>query len=94
MGKFREQQPLSPSTEPAAPAAVAAAPVVQQEKPPTPAQVAAASVPPKDELPRWRVSWGEKSDVIRAANKPEAWALFCDAMKTWPSPKTGKIEAL
>lgn len=64
------------------------------EKSPTPAQTAAAEQPKIDELPRFRVSWGQKSDVISARDKSEAWARFCDHMKVWPSPKTGKIEAL
>ena len=28
---------------------------------------------------------------VVAANEREAWALFCDGMKSWPSPKSGTV---
>ena len=42
--------------------------------------------------PHWRVSHGEKTAVIQAANANEAWALWCDGEQRWPGPKSGKVE--
>lgn len=28
---------------------------------------------------------------VAATNEREAWALFCDGEKSWPSPKSGKV---
>ena len=37
-----------------------------------------------------------KEEVVSAQNEDEAWAKFCDRIKTWPSPKwcERKIEKL
>lgn len=56
--------------------------------------VAEAVEAPEPVLGKYRVSWGEHTGVIRAANSKEAWAHFCDKIKLYPSPKTGKVEAL
>ena len=75
--------------------AAAVPPVVEpsiEEPKPSPAQVAAAAQPRPEELPKFNVSWGEHKAVIRARDSREAWALFCDSIKVWPSPKTGKVE--
>lgn len=45
-------------------------------------------------LPRFKVSYQAMSDEITAPNAGDAWALFCDKHKTYPSPKLGKVEAL
>ncbi len=38
------------------------------------------------------VSWGDHENVkVRADNPREAWAIFCDTIKTWPNPKTGRV---
>lgn len=66
-------------------------PSIEQPKP-SPAQVSAAAQPRPDELPKFKVSWGDKSEVVNARDSSEAWAKFCDHVKVWPSPKTGKVE--
>ena len=52
----------------------------------------AAPVDPASDGPgKYRVSLqvGEEllSDEVEAASRTDAWALFCDARKSWPSPK-------
>ncbi len=38
------------------------------------------------------VSWGDHENVkVRADNPREAWAIFCDTIKVWPNPKTGRV---
>ena len=53
---------------------------------------AAAEVPSVPEAAavvlRFRVTVGDKSDVISAPNAADAWALYCDKNKTWPNPNT------
>jgi hypothetical protein len=29
---------------------------------------------------------------VQAVDPLEAWALVCDGLKSWPSPKSGKVE--
>jgi hypothetical protein len=29
---------------------------------------------------------------VEAVDSLEAWALVCDGLKSWPSPKSGKVE--
>jgi len=36
---------------------------------------------------KYRVTLGDKSGVYEARDPNEAWAMFCDAHKHWPSPK-------
>ncbi len=45
-------------------------------------------------LPQFNVTYQDKTEQVPAANKLEAWALFCDRNKIYPSPKLAKIEAL
>lgn len=56
---------------------------------------AEAPAPAPEPLPRFKVTLGDKSDVIDAANELEAWALFCDKHKHWPNPsKSGRTVEL
>ena len=34
-----------------------------------------------------KMTSGEKTGVVSAQNEDDAWAVFCDQMGTWPSPK-------
>ncbi len=44
------------------------------------------------ELPKFRVSIGDKSDIISAPNAADAWAMYCDKNKSWPNPnKCGRV---
>lgn len=45
---------------------------------------------------RYRVTLGDESGEYDARDPDEAWAKFCDAHKTWPSPKYSqrKIEKI
>ncbi|MCI0358647.1 MAG: hypothetical protein L0211_09195 [Planctomycetaceae bacterium] len=52
------------------------------------AVTSAAAVDPASNGPgRYRVTLGELSGEYAARDRNEAWAQFCDAHKTWPSPK-------
>lgn len=43
---------------------------------------------------RFRVSWGDEVGVVEADSELSAWAMFCDSIKRWPSPKARKVECL
>lgn len=68
---------------PAAPATATETPTTTKAADPAPAAPAAK---------RFKVTLGDKSGEYEAANEKEAWALFCDAHKHWPSPKTAGRE--
>ncbi len=65
----------------------ASEPVVQEvAEQPKPVAVVAK------ELPKFRVSIGDKTDVISAPNAADAWAMYCDKNKSWPNPnKCGRV---
>lgn len=48
---------------------------------------APAAEVPQDGPGRYRVTMGEHSGEFEARDKNEAWALFCDSISQWPSPK-------
>jgi hypothetical protein len=39
----------------------------------------------------YQVTFGEKSAKVMALSEREAWAKFCDELKTYPSPKSAGI---
>ena len=44
---------------------------------------------------RFRVTWKDHNGTFTARDESEAWAMFCDSIKTYPSPKCSKtIEAV
>ncbi len=49
---------------------------------------------PHTEPGTYRVTLGDKSAEVEAESANHAWAIFCDAMKSWPPPKRSdrKIE--
>lgn len=49
----------------------------------------AIAIAPSDN--RFEVQWNDKSQCFAADNHREAWAMFCDRNKVYPSPKAGKI---
>ena len=58
------------------------------DAPPSPAPAPVAKRPqPK----RYRVSLGDKTAMVAASDRRDAWARFCDAIKAWPSPKAANI---
>lgn len=69
-----------------------ASPVVETTKVETVAVTTAAPVDPTSDGPgRYRVtlSTGEDAKVaeLDAESRNHAWAMFCDGLKSWPSPK-------
>lgn len=40
---------------------------------------------------KFRVEHGDKSQTVLADDWRQAWAIFCDSIKSWPNPKTGKV---
>lgn len=43
----------------------------------------------------FKVTWpkqGGEVAQVRARDANEAWAVFCDSKKVWPSPKSAKVE--
>jgi hypothetical protein len=38
------------------------------------------------------VTHGGTVHRVEAVDSLEAWALVCDGLKSWPSPKSGKVE--
>lgn len=72
-------------------------PVVSEVKAEDSSTVAVAeNAPTVPALPRFKVTYADKSDEVPANNADEAWALFCDKHKIYPSPKSNprKVEAL
>jgi hypothetical protein len=68
---------------------------------PVAANKPANPIDPKSDGPgKYRVTLGMgddvKSEVFEAEGRNHAWALFCDAMKSWPPPKRSdrKIERI
>jgi len=49
---------------------------------------------PSSPLFKYRVSWGMYTKDVKAKDSNEAWALFCDKIKEWPSPHHGLVVAL
>lgn len=49
----------------------------------------AVDAPVVNEAPllKFRVTVGDKSDVVDAPNEADAWANFCDKHQNWPNPK-------
>ncbi len=43
-----------------------------------------------DAFGKYKVTLDDKSGVFEARDANEAWAMFCDANKQWPSPKYSK----
>ena len=50
----------------------------------------------QQQLPKFAVSWPKdnpsETATVAARDEIEAWAIFCDTIKKWPSPKSGKVE--
>lgn len=44
-----------------------------------------------DTRKKFEVEHNNAKAVVYAADAREAWALHCDGIKSWPSPKTGKV---
>lgn len=41
-------------------------------------------------LPQFDVTYADKTDRIAARDSDEAWAMFCDKNKVYPSPKSNQ----
>lgn len=71
-------------------------PAESEPKPETKVEVISVTTntpvdPASDGPGTYRVTMGSGEDVrteeVEARDRNEAWAMFCDAMKSWPSPK-------
>lgn len=49
---------------------------------------------PERKPANFRVTYQDRSEVIKALDPNEAWAKFCDGQKTWPSPANRVIVRL
>lgn len=47
---------------------------------------------PAPAIRKWFVSVAGRSGLVSAPDKADAWALFCDAEKEWPSPRACRVE--
>lgn len=68
----------------------AAAPVASAPAAAAPAAAAGDSVAVATGRGFYRVTLGDSSGVVQARDGNEAWALFCDGRKAWPSRKLVK----
>lgn len=91
-----KKNPAAATAEASSDAEVKEAPVVAEADQVTPEQERAdvqrrakerARERAKAAVGRYRVTLGDVTGEYDARDRNEAWAMFCDAHKHWPSPK-------
>lgn len=67
-------------------------PAVDAAAPADPAPAGPLVAPADDSPKRYMVTYGEDSREVVARDAVEAWAVFCDSIRSWPGahPMAGK----